>query len=145
VKNHFSVLRKKSLLTSLAAAVAVLMLAPLSSASAMAISPPGNVRNAALRDTCGGANTNISWGGATVSTWGIVWDTANCPNGDIQNLYLVYGDSVNPVYDDTWAINTGAPYGIGYNSGTLTFPAGITYVAEQVCASNCSTLQVFAG
>jgi hypothetical protein len=142
--------KKSQRLMLLAGIVAAFALAPLSSASARTIpppgftrtiSPPGSVRNVPLRDSCGGANVNVNWSSDATSAWGEVWDNPNCKS--YQYFILNYG---NGNYSEQWT-TPGAAAGetIGFNSGTLSMP----YLDDEwgyVCdPTSCSAPYQFVG
>lgn len=121
----------------MAALGTLLALGPTGAAIA-AVRPAGEARNVALRDGCGGANSNINWNSSGVSTWGQVW--GDCAGGNAIDLY--YGKSTNLRDDDVWAASVDGTE--GFNSGTLHF-SGLSFVAEAVCGtSGCSDLYTFA-
>ncbi|HEY1917791.1 MAG TPA: hypothetical protein VGH27_19650 [Streptosporangiaceae bacterium] len=131
VSSGFS--RSFRLLAIAAAAVPVLALAPSAVASA-AVRPDGSARNLALRDNCGGANSNANWSSSAISTWGEVWDDSGCKVS--QEIILEY-DTDGTVY--YWYSPTAAPgQTIGFNSGTLSAPR-LTFAAEESCGGGqCS-------
>ena len=133
-------------LVPVAAISVVLALGPAGGAMA-AIHPDGSARNVALRDSCGGANSNLNWSGNGVSTWGIVWTSSFGPCTVGNTLSLYYGRSTNLANDYSWGVTAFSTVGTGYDSGTLRYPGTITYVAEQICnaTQGCSSLHVFAG
>lgn len=95
--------------------------------------PPAREASASPRNSCGGFNGNVSWGGnsAQIHVWGVLWNN-HCPNAR-QYLYVSYTNAATHYNRQIG----NAPYRSASNTGINWSASGKSYTYSNIAVDVC--------